>query len=178
MATKKTTPKKKKSTPKVSKKAVSKKTNKPAPAKTVAKSNKSSMKKAAPKKTVSKKADSKKPIQKAAVKTTAPQAAVRNLSRARPSREAGRRGRVTAAEALPMKKGPGTSSAGQSGDIQGLPDQESVDTESVEELAEEGQGFEAAFVNGVENAPDPDEAEVTTSEEPEDDVPSEYLENE
>ena len=77
-----------------------------------------------------------------------------------------------------MKKGPGTGAAGQSGDIQGLANEESVGTESVEELAEEGQGFEAAFVDGVENAPDPDEAEVTTREEPEDDVPSEYLEKE
>jgi hypothetical protein len=33
-------------------------------------------------------------------------------------------------------------------------------------------------VSGVENAPDPDVAEVTTKEFPEDDVPQEYLDNE
>jgi hypothetical protein len=46
----------------------------------------------------------------------------------------------------------------------------------VVELAEEGQAFEADVVRGVENAPDPDVAEVTTREVPEDDVPSEYQE--
>src|SRR5207249_5399164 len=71
---------------------------------------------------------------------------------------------------------PGPETGGQSGDTQGLSDVAEADSESVEELAEEGQFFEAALVSGVENAPDPDVAEVTTREVPEDDVPSEYLE--
>jgi len=50
-----------------------------------------------------------------------------------------------------------------------------ADSESVEELVEEGNAFEAAAVAGVENAKDPDVSEVTTHEVPEDDVPSEYL---
>jgi hypothetical protein len=50
----------------------------------------------------------------------------------------------------------------------------SADSESVEELEEEGQAFEAEAVRGVEEAPDPDVAEVTTHEVPEDDVPREY----
>ena len=54
---------------------------------------------------------------------------------------------------------------------------EEADSESVVELLEEGQSFEAEVVRGVENAPDADVAEVTTTEVPEDDVPSEYLEN-
>jgi hypothetical protein len=45
----------------------------------------------------------------------------------------------------------------------------------VEELVEEGQAREAAAISGVEDAPDPDQAEVRTSEVPEDDVPEEYL---
>jgi len=65
--------------------------------------------------------------------------------------------------------------AGQAGDTQGLPDNPEADSESVEELLEEGQAFEAGIVSGVENAPDPDVAEVTTREVPEDDVPPEYL---
>ena len=77
--------------------------------------------------------------------------------------------------ARPMRKGPGASSAGQSGDTQGLSGLEDVDSESVEELTEEGQDFEAGVISGVENAPDADEGEVTTSEVPEDDVPGEYL---
>jgi hypothetical protein len=47
-------------------------------------------------------------------------------------------------------------------------------SESVEELIEEGQFFEAGIVSGVENAPDADVAEVHTREVLEDDVPSEY----
>ena len=64
--------------------------------------------------------------------------------------------------------------AGQSGDVQGLSDIEDVDSESVRELAEEGQDFEAGIISGVENAPDPDVSEVKTHEVPEDDVPEEY----
>ena len=46
--------------------------------------------------------------------------------------------------------------------------------ESVEELVEEGNAFEAAAVDGVENAKDPDVSEVTTRQVSEDDVPEEY----
>lgn len=76
----------------------------------------------------------------------------------------------------PRGRGAGTFAAGQSGDIQGLPREEDVDPESVEELAEEGQDFEAEAIGGVEDAPDPDEGEVRTHEVPEDDVPPEYRE--
>jgi hypothetical protein len=74
----------------------------------------------------------------------------------------------------PRGRGVGAGAAGQSGDIQGISRQEDVDSESVEELAEEGQDFEAEAVSGVENALDPDEGEVRTHEVPEDDVPREY----
>jgi hypothetical protein len=70
---------------------------------------------------------------------------------------------------------PDTNSAGQSGDVQGLPTDAEANDESVKELAEEGQAFEAEAVEGVENAPDPDVAEETTEEVLEDDVPAEYL---
>lgn len=74
----------------------------------------------------------------------------------------------------PERRGLGSNAAGQSGDTQGLRRGESADSESVEELAEEGQGFEAEAVSGVEDALDPDQGEVRTHEVPEDDVPSEY----
>jgi hypothetical protein len=77
----------------------------------------------------------------------------------------------------PKEKGMGPGSAGQSGDTQGLSDVAGADSESVEELLEEGQFFEAEVISGVENAPDPDVAEVHTRQVPEDDVPSEYLED-
>ena len=70
--------------------------------------------------------------------------------------------------------GPGPGSAGQSGDTQGLSDDAQADSESVEELVEEGKYFEADAIAGVENAPEPDVAEVRTKEVPEDDVPLEY----
>src|SRR5260370_40845211 len=75
------------------------------------------------------------------------------------------------------KKGIGPNSAGQSGDNQGLSDVAEAGSESVEELVEEGQSFEAEAISGVEDAPDADAAEVHTKQVPEDDVPSEYLQN-
>lgn len=63
----------------------------------------------------------------------------------------------------------------ESGDTQGLPDAAEADSESVEELLEEGQSYEAEAVGGVEDAPEPDVAEVHTRQVPEDDVPPEYL---
>ena len=61
-------------------------------------------------------------------------------------------------------RGLGSGSAGQSGDTQGLSDIAEVDSQSVEELIEEGQFFEAEVIDGIENAPDPDVAEVHTTE--------------
>ena len=72
-------------------------------------------------------------------------------------------------------KGP-AGSAGQSGDTQGLSDVAEAGSESVEELLEEGQSFEAEAIGGVQDAPDADVAEVHTRQFPEDDVPPEYLE--
>lgn len=65
-----------------------------------------------------------------------------------------------------------------SGDLQGLRDIESADSESVDELVEEGNAFEADVVAGVEHADDDQEREVHTHEVPEDDVPEEYLDKE
>jgi hypothetical protein len=73
--------------------------------------------------------------------------------------------------------GLGPGSAGQSGDTQGLSDVAEAGPESVLELVEEGQSFEAEVIGGVEDAPDPDVAEVHTKQVPEDDVPSEYLDS-
>jgi len=62
------------------------------------------------------------------------------------------------------------------GDFGGLSTVESVDSESADELLEEGQAFEAGIVSGVEDAPDADQGPVKTREVPEDDVPEEYEE--
>ena len=63
----------------------------------------------------------------------------------------------------------------QAGDLQGLTDVPGADSQSVRELAAEGQFFEAAVISGIEDAPPADVTEVTTKEVPEDDVPSEYV---
>jgi len=76
------------------------------------------------------------------------------------------------------RRGLGAGSAGQSGDTQGLSRREFDDSESVEELMEEGQYMEAEAVSGVENARDADQGEVRTTQFPEDDVPEEYIDEE
>jgi hypothetical protein len=71
-------------------------------------------------------------------------------------------------------EGLGAQSGEQSGDLQGLSNVQGADSESVGELLEEGNAFEADVVKGVEDAGDADEGEVRTHEVPQDDVPGEY----
>lgn len=73
------------------------------------------------------------------------------------------------------RRGLGPEAGGQSGDTGGLSRDELSGPESVEELIEEGQAFEASIVDGVENAPNADQGPVRTRQVPEDDVPQEYL---
>jgi hypothetical protein len=69
----------------------------------------------------------------------------------------------------------GTASPRQSADFEGLSRAEQADSESVDELVEEGNLFEAGAVAGVEEADNAEGREVQTHELPEDDVPEEYL---
>ena len=71
-------------------------------------------------------------------------------------------------------EGLGARSGGQSGDLQGLSNLEGADSESVNELLEEGNAFEADVVKGVEDADAADGGEARTHEVPQDDVPGEY----
>ena len=73
----------------------------------------------------------------------------------------------------PPKRGMGDEAGGQAGDLQGLSRAEDASAESVEELVEEGQAFEADVVDGVENAPDADEGPVRTHDRREDVIPPE-----
>ena len=57
-----------------------------------------------------------------------------------------------------------SDSAGQSGDDQGLSQIAGVDEESVEELAETDQAYEAGSVDGLEDAADHPERPVQTRE--------------
>jgi hypothetical protein len=69
----------------------------------------------------------------------------------------------------------GLRSGEQAGDLQGLSRREEADSQSVDELLEEGNAFEAEVIEGVEDAGDQEGREVHTHEVPEDDVPEEYL---
>jgi len=77
----------------------------------------------------------------------------------------------------PPARGLGPEAGGQAGDTEGLSQDEIAGPESVEELLEEGQAFEAGIISGVEDAPDADQGEIRTREVPEDDVPEEYLDD-
>jgi hypothetical protein len=49
-----------------------------------------------------------------------------------------------------------------SGDVQNLSQDELSDSESVEELVEEGQDFEGELIEGIENAPPADQGDIRT----------------
>lgn len=130
------------------------------------------------KRTKAKKAASRKPARKKkAPKSKAPaRKAVSRRKPAPPRRTRGKRDRESSLAFEPA--GLGARSGGQSGDLQGLSNRGGADSESADELLEEGNAFEAEAVKGVEDAPDADEGDVRTHEVPEDDVPDEYKDNE
>jgi len=110
-------------------------------------------------------------ISKAAVRKPSPKAAAarRPSGRARGEEELRSanlsrgyyEGKVELEDGDPTEpRGTGSESAGQSGDLQGLSEVEESESESVEELVEEGQDFEAELVAGVERAGDATESGV------------------
>lgn len=113
-------------------------------------------------------------------RTVARSKKARSSKRSRPKqivRTAARSPQVTFLDAISStRRGLGAHSAGQAGDTQGLSNVEETDSESVEELVEEGQTYEAGAVAGIEDA-DASQGEVRTRQVLEDDVPREYLEN-
>ena len=134
---------------------------------------KSAVRKNAKKKTAKKKTAAKR-------RTLARKKTSRPTRRSRPKKSlrATRRASLDVSLDAPVgsrRRGLGAGSAGQSGDTQGLSNAVDVDSESVEELVEEGQNFEAGVVAGVEDA-DAGQREVRTRQVLEDDVPLEYLE--
>ena len=103
--------------------------------------------------------------------------------RKKPVRKKPVRGMNEAVEIAAVElRGLGAPSGGQSGDIQGLSRLQIGNSESVEELVEEGQDREAEMVSAVENVPDADtpvlprkEREAEAEEFPEEEeVPPEY----
>lgn len=134
-----------------------------------------------------KKKQQKKTVRARAKTKTAPRPKSKITSKAKAkAKKATRRPAASRGKRVPSRRGVGESdqvapirglraaTAGQSGDLQGLSDREDTGPESVDELLEEGQAFEAEAVSGVEDAPDADKSGVRTKEVPEDDVPEEY----
>jgi hypothetical protein len=117
-------------------------------------------------------------LKKAAVKTKAPGKKAAGVRAAGALKKRVRVGSQNPHMEIFAHQGLRSQSAGQSGDLQGLSKVEAADSESVDELIEEGNAFEADVVAGVERAGDADETEVRTHEVPEDDVPGEYLDKE
>ena len=150
---------------------------KPARKKKLVSKKKSTLKKSAARKASSVK---KKVVKKAAPKKLAakkkPAAKKKSATKKKASvtKATRRRAEVINPVTPSGRRGLGAESGGQSGDTQGLSRRSYDDSESVEELMEEGQYMEAEAVSGVENAPDADQGEVRTRQFPEDDVPEEY----
>jgi hypothetical protein len=162
------TKKKGKKKPSKSKKRAGKKA---APAKKAAAKSVAKKAVAAPKKKLAVKAAPKKAAPKA--KPVSKKMPAGKTAGASKKRVRGKSENVDTVEFSPV--GLGARSGGQSGDLQGLSNREGANSESVDELLEEGNAFEAEVVKGVEDAGDADEREVHTHEVPEDDVPGEYL---
>jgi hypothetical protein len=129
------------------------------------------------KKTISKKATPKKKLAK---KKAAPKKAAGKKATGPKKVAAARRRTPARRQSAPAfsRERAGSQSGELSGDLQGLSNREAADSESVDELLEEGNAFEADAVSGVESADNADEQEVHTHEVPEDDVPGEYLDEE
>ena len=153
-------PAKKKTKAKAKTSASKKTTTKLAKKKPAARSKAPKRKAARKKAAVAKKATSKQKIAKKAV-SAVPRKPVRNTSEA--------------ARAFPTEK-PSTLWGRQSGDLQGVSGNGEADSETVDELLEEGNAFEADAISGVEEAGDKPERPVRTRQVSEDDVPDEYLE--
>lgn len=121
----------------------------------------------------SKKAERAKP----AAKPSRPKKAARRkqAKRKAPSKPSARSQNALVADIDQFSANQPALSGRQAGDLQGLSRAEQADSESVDELVEEGNLFEGGAVAGVEEADNADEREVHTGEVPEDDVPGEYL---
>ncbi len=149
------------------------------PAKKSPRKKKKANKSAAKKKTAIKKTAKKKtPAKKRPVRKKAKFAAKRKLA-AKKKKLASRhpaRKKSRSVKTEPFaQESQATRFGRQAGDLQGVSSLAGADSESVNDLLEEGNAFEADVVSGVEAADDSDEQEVRTHEVPEDDVPGEYL---
>jgi len=171
------------------KKKTRKKPAKSKPAKSKSANSRISRKKPSPRKSLAKKKPAIKGKKSAPKKKIAKKTAQKKV----PAKLKARGGRITGKRPATVPKKPARAasstfdaaefsverpearSGSLSGDLQGLSNVEGADSESVDELLEEGNAFEADAVSGVEEADNAEGKEVRTREVPEDDVPEEYL---
>jgi hypothetical protein len=145
--------------------------------KKLSKPKKSSKKPAPAKKKAAAKSVAKKTVAPPKKKLTAKATPKKVAGKAKPATKKPLRGKSESVDTVQFTPvGLGARSGGQSGDLQGLTNRAGANSESVDELLEEGNAFEAEVVKGVEDADSADEREVRTHEVPEDDVPEEYRE--
>jgi hypothetical protein len=147
----------------------------------MSKKKKQKRKKAAKKTTPKRKARKRR---RASKRTTAKRnprriKAASKWSLARQKKFSAKRKRLTSTglvvDTVPFSSGERPHLGGQPADLQGLSNRPTANSESVEELLEEGNALEAEAIQGVETALDADQGEVKTHEVLEDDVPQEYL---
>jgi hypothetical protein len=124
-----------------------------------------------------KKKQAKRIVQKKSVVRTNATKKIGEGGRTTPRKEVRATSQSVLTVAFPAE-GPETRSGRQSGDLQGLSSVEGADSESVDELLEEGNAFEADVVAGVEDAGNAEEKEVRTHAVSEDDILGEYLDKE
>jgi hypothetical protein len=169
--------------------AAKKKTRKKPTKSKPAKSKKISRKKPSPRKSLAE----KKPAIKGRKSAPKKKVAKKPAQKKAPAKPKARGMRITGKKAVSAPKKPARAASSTldaaefsvekpearsgllSGDLQGLSNVEGADSESVDELLEEGNAFEADAVSGVEEADNAEGKEVRTREVPEDDVPEEYL---
>jgi hypothetical protein len=171
------------------KKKTRKKPVKSKPAKSKSANSRISRKKPSPRKSLARKKPAIKGKKSAPKKKVAKKTAQKKV----PAKLKARGGRITGKRPATVPKKPARAASSTidaaefsvekpearsgllSGDLQGLSNVEGADSESVDELLEEGNAFEADAVAGVEEADNAEGKEVRTREVPEDDVPEEYL---
>ena len=133
------------------------------PKKKHSKSKRTASGKLRPKKSASKKLSAKR------------RAPAKKLMKKKGARKRSTARKLSGARTSEVRASSRAGSGRQAGDLQGLSRVARANSESVDELIEEGNPFEAEAVMGVENAENADEQEVRTHEVLEDDVPGEYL---
>jgi hypothetical protein len=126
--------------------------------------------KAKPKKKAAAKAKKARPKKKAAK----PQMASRRRKKNEVGSDKSLRSSLTEDVRLSPRRDEGSLRAGQSGDLQGLSDVEDADSESVDELLEDGQSYEAEIVEGVEDVEDEKEVPRRGRTETEGEPPEDY----